>query len=349
MSLYLHGGKYCRPPISRMGSKAGFSEVIAAALGLRGGIGADHFVWCESDPDVRALLRAYPDADMLRRIADIIRGWKDEEPRALWERLRVERKARNLQATHDVAETASWIYVHNVSHLQTPGPDGMRGFVHPEEGGRYGAGREETAARCHRLAEYASNEVASGFERVAEWAILSTWAYRKGEPESGFNPGVAVDRPSTETANAAYARHAGLEADLFRPAAGVSRWPPVAVLATLPDAAELSALLGTPGDLEGVVVYSDPDYRDTTGYLSTCREIIPDLALGWAAMGATVCVSEAVPVEELTAHGWHAIDITGGRRGQTRTFARVATESLTMNVEPKHRVATQVSMFGGTR
>ena len=77
-----------------MGSKAGFAQVVLAAFGLRSGEGAGAYVWAESDPDVRALLRAYPDADMLRRIADIIRGWKDEEPRALWERLRAERKAR---------------------------------------------------------------------------------------------------------------------------------------------------------------------------------------------------------------------------------------------------------------
>ena len=94
VSLRLHGGQHCRPPISRMGNKAGYSAVILAALGLRSGEGAGAYVWAESDPDVRALLRAYPDADMLRRIADIIRGWKDEEPRALWERLRAERKAR---------------------------------------------------------------------------------------------------------------------------------------------------------------------------------------------------------------------------------------------------------------
>jgi hypothetical protein len=107
VSLRLHGGAYCRPPISRTGNKAGYAEVILAALGLRSGQGADAYVWAEADPDVRALLRAYPDAAMLRRIADIIRGWKDEEPRALWERLRAERKARG--AVLEDASLAGWI------------------------------------------------------------------------------------------------------------------------------------------------------------------------------------------------------------------------------------------------
>ena len=43
--------------------------------------------------DVAALLRCYPDAAMLQRVAEIIRGWADEEPRALWERLRAESRA----------------------------------------------------------------------------------------------------------------------------------------------------------------------------------------------------------------------------------------------------------------
>ena len=94
VSLRLHGGRHCRPPISRMGNKAGYADSILDALGLRSGSGADAYLWAEADPDVRALLRAYPDAAMLTRIAEIIRGWADEEPRALWERLRAERKAR---------------------------------------------------------------------------------------------------------------------------------------------------------------------------------------------------------------------------------------------------------------
>ena len=35
VSLRLHGGRHCRPPISRMGNKQGYAEVILDALGLR--------------------------------------------------------------------------------------------------------------------------------------------------------------------------------------------------------------------------------------------------------------------------------------------------------------------------
>ena len=40
VSLRLQGGAHCRPPISRCGNKAGFSQTILDALGLRPGQGA---------------------------------------------------------------------------------------------------------------------------------------------------------------------------------------------------------------------------------------------------------------------------------------------------------------------
>ena len=79
-----------------MGNKQGYADVILDALDLRPGSGADAYLWAEADPDVRALLRAYPDAAMLTRIAEIIRGGADEEPRALWERLLAERNGLPL-------------------------------------------------------------------------------------------------------------------------------------------------------------------------------------------------------------------------------------------------------------
>ena len=98
VSLRLHGGPGCRPPISRMGNKAGYAEAILWTLGLTAGRGADRYLWAEADDDVAALLRCYPDATMLRAVADIIRGWKDEEPRALWERLRARTQIDTVRA-----------------------------------------------------------------------------------------------------------------------------------------------------------------------------------------------------------------------------------------------------------
>lgn len=371
-SLYVHGGRHCRPPISRMGNKAGYAHVLAALAGIRPGDGAGAYVWAEADADVRALLRAYPDAAALMRIAEIIRGWRDEEPRALWERLRAERKERG-PVVDDTP--AGWIVsVAWGSTGQWCGPDrGGACGSHPP--GWVGSiTLDGLTDRCHRLAEYAqvvaSNrlihvtgpdlrntgaggttfggeafatpavEVAGAFERVAGWA----WEQGHTSPDGRLAAQYLNPEGNAEGSWKAPPRD-WLATRCDRLA---SRWPPVAVLAALPDAETLSALLGTPGDLSGVLVYSDPDYRDTTGYAATCRDIIPALALGWSALGARVMVSESVPVPELTAHGWTAENIAGERKGQKRTFAANAGESVTMNFEPAVRMERreQVPMWG---
>ena len=79
-----------RPPVSRMGAKTGYADVILRCMGLRPGQGAEHYLWCEPDAGVRLLLHAYRDRELATAAVAIIRGWKDEEPRALWERLRAE-------------------------------------------------------------------------------------------------------------------------------------------------------------------------------------------------------------------------------------------------------------------
>ena len=93
LSLRLHAGRNARPPVSRMGAKTGYADVILRVLGLRPGQGhtdGTRYLWCEPDAGVRLLLHAYTDRDLAQAAAEIIRSWKDEDPRALWERLRAE-------------------------------------------------------------------------------------------------------------------------------------------------------------------------------------------------------------------------------------------------------------------
>lgn len=87
VSLRLHR-RGARPPVSRMGSKAGYADTILAAMGLSPGQGAERYLWAEADPGVRLLLAAYTDRRLAQGAAEVIRGWAGEEPRALWERLR---------------------------------------------------------------------------------------------------------------------------------------------------------------------------------------------------------------------------------------------------------------------
>lgn len=409
-----------------MGNKAGYAEVILWTLGLRAGHGADAYLWAEADEDVAALLRCYPDAAMLRAVADIIRGWRDEEPRALWERLRAERKARGPRV--DAEGTAGWMastaWTNNGGSMYA-GPD-RPSRCHPEGWiASITAGGIED--RCHRLAEYAqiasanrlinvagpdlrntgkggtthggaefatpAVELADRFESVAE-QVAAHAVEQAGTPHDGGGfRGLHVHRPNVDgfipsragladrfeaaaVAGAAFLhqgsfQHKGVDAGIGRPEGipeayanhGAVRpvadvlvdafprlaggWPPVTVLSRIPSAADVAIWLGTPGDLSGCVVYMDPPYVDTTGYHHGLpRAEVVSIAIEYASMGAHVAISEAVPLPELVALGWHVADITGGRKGQKRTFSKQQGEFMTMNRPAAYTIPTQVGMFG---
>jgi hypothetical protein len=246
-----------------MGAKTGYADVILRCMGLRPGQGADRYLWCEPDAGVRLLLHAYRDRELATAAADIIRGWADEEPRALWERLRAEGPA--VCPPVDAREVARWQVV--VGSM----------WVHKQDG-----------------------------------RPLSGWAWCDDKPK----PPEHAER--------------------------------LATLATLPATIADDARKVDPPELEaGVVVYIDPPYQNTTGYahLFPRSEWLP-VVRRWQAAGALVVVSEAEPIAELVADGWHAVEIGGERRGQKRTFSKQQTEWLTLSRPPAWRPSVQVGLFG---
>ena len=264
ISLMLQGGRYARPPVSRMGSKRGYAAAILECLGLRPGQGADGYLWCEPDDGCRAMLIAYGDRGLLDEAAAIIRGWADEEPRALWERLRAEGPIRGA----DGGEVARWAFVAGAAFIQGDPSTAYAGDP-GANGGRMGDVRTRTAARLDAL----------------------------------------PDQPPT--AIAADAR-----------AVDPARLP------------------------EGSVVYIDPPYVGTTGYTHDLgRAEVVTLARRWADAGALVVVSEAEPVSALVAEGWHAVEITGCRVGQKRTFSKQQREWITMSRPPAWTPSVQESLF----
>jgi len=271
LSLRLQQRK-AKPPVSRMGSKSGYADAILRVLGLRAGQKADHYLWCEPDAGCRLLLEAYRDRALALAAADIIRSWADEEPRALWERLRGE------------------------------GPP-----VCPPADAR----------------------------EVARWAMGMVWSVGATGKMTGFcGPGHVsksgkVPFPSGTT----YCRHMG---------ARFARSP------TLPATIADDARPIEPGTLPpGTVVYADVPYQGTTGYahLFPREEWLP-VVRRWDAAGAIVCISEAEPIPELVADGWHAVEITGARVGQARTFSKQKCEWLTLNRPPAWTVPVQTGLFG---
>ena len=355
VSLCLHGGRHCRPPISRTGNKAGFAPAILDLLGLRPGQGAGAYVWVEADPDVRALLRAYPDAAMLREVAAIIRGWSDEEPRALWERLREERRARGTRV--DAEGVAGFVFEvgRTLGGVGGKFRDDGREYLcksGPRKGDvivTYPPPASTFADRMEVLADTADHGGAA--REVAAHAFLHQGSFQYRGVDAGMGRPEGMEAHGT---HGAIRPVANILADSFPRLCG-SGWPTVAILPTVLSVADLSALLGTPGDLEGVVVYADPPYEATTPYKSADgtrltyprADVVRD-ALAYAAAGATVAVSEAVPVGELVAAGWEAVDIMGERRGQRLTFRRASTgEWVTMSRAPSHRPAVQGALFAG--
>jgi hypothetical protein len=336
LSLRLHAGRSARPPVSRMGAKTGYANVILRVLGLRPGQGqADgtRYVWCEPDAGVRLLLEAYRDRELAQAAAEIIRGWKDEDPRALWERLRAEGPARHVCEPREVAR---WAWVRRRSaHAKGDGyhAGNETHKIDPESP----AAVVESATGLPAAIHPDAREVEP--REVARWALLGQWAYRAGHPESGFNAGRLVDREPTPTGgNGAKARTCEQEAGLW------SRVPKSALSATIhPDARAIEPPTLPPG----TVVYMDPPYLNTTGYAHDLgRDEVVRLARRWADAGATVCISEAEPIPDLVAEGWHAVEITGERKGQRRTFSRQQAEWLTLNRAPAWVPSVQASLFG---
>lgn len=145
LSLRLHRDG-AKPPVSRMGSKSGYSDALLRVLGLTPGQRAAAYLWCEPDPGVRLLLHAYRDAGLARAAAAIIRSWAAEDPRALWERLRAEGPPRLPEGAVEAGEVARWAFVVNRTMPQAQ----ARGAGPGDFNGGKVAGAEGLAAQVAR-------------------------------------------------------------------------------------------------------------------------------------------------------------------------------------------------------
>jgi hypothetical protein len=338
VSLRLHRAR-ARPPVSRMGAKTGYADVLLGLMGLAPGQGArdgTRYLWCEPDPGVRLLLEAYRDAELARAAADIIRGWAGEDPRALWERLRAEGPPRGLPA--DLC--LRWL---------SYGQDPDRGF-RATAGGTWPDRPPEVASVAARLdlptlpAEVRPDAREVDPREVARWALLGEWAFRRGEPASGpAGDSRWADVPWRNFAGEVVGTRVGLTVEAM-----AGRWNLPTLPATIhPDARTLDPAPDLPA---GTWTLIDPPYQGTTGYGHDLpRADVVALARRWAAAGALVMVCEQEPIPELLADGWGYRDIAHARKGQARTFSRQSREVVTMNRAPVHVPAEQVGLFGGAR
>lgn len=352
LSLRLHRDG-ARPPVSRMGAKTGYADTILRVLGLMPGQRADRYLWCEPDPGVRLLLHAYRDAGLARAAAAIIRGWAAEDPRALWERLRAEGPPRLPDEGADAGEVARWARIVTANRLIPVHHDGVKWCNSarntpgaPTKGGlSFGGDDYCTPIQALAAGFGASPALPATIApdarlidpgEVARWACWMVWTLPASKPVDGSfcGPGYVsksgkVPFPSgTVYPHHVAARFHGIPAPL-----------PATIA---PDARTIDPPTLPPG----TVAYMDPPYIATTGYAHDLpRAEVVALARRWAAAGAIVAISEAEPIPELVAEGWHAVDITGQRVGQKRTFSRQQAEWVTLNRPPAWVPPKQGSLF----
>ena len=348
----------CKPPISWMGSKRGYTGVLMDLLGLSKHKPPVAFIWSDVGPNVAALAtlagargdardvagwvwhsaQAYSPAkagtlqglyirtnnkqnistsQLSANVADItlprapevaaiIRTWKDEEPRALWERLKA----------------AGW-------------PSLM-----PPKGMRWGQpvlGRWLGPCDVREVAGFLAFSVRD-HHGGGSFAPPTRWNHDNRNGKGGYeqvrylpdDPAPALD-------------------------ALPSRWPRVACY----QGTATRMVEQLPGDLSGFVVYVDGPYhgdgsRKITGYkFGGCsREEQLAMAADCHRRGARVAMSESVPLaaelRALTGAEWWEVDITEHREGQSRTFG-ATREYVTLNAAPKHMRGTQQGLFGGAR
>jgi hypothetical protein len=314
-----------RPPVSRMGAKTGYADALLGLAGLRPGQGAERFLWCEPDPGVRLLLEAYRDARLAREAADIIRGWAGEDPRALWERLRAEGAPRGLPA--DLC--LRWL-----SYGQDPdrGFRATAGGTWPDRPPEVGSVAERTEGLPTLPADIAPDARAVDPREVARWAVTHSFSV-------GGTGGFAATQTGRGTVDdPRRPMECGNLAHRFEGKAGLGLPADIT-----PDARTINPGPCLPA---GTWVFIDPPYVGTTGYGHDLpRSEVVALARRWAEAGAGVMVSEAEPIPELVADGWHARDIAHARKGQQRTFSRQQREVVTMSAAPARVPAEQVGLF----
>ncbi len=377
-----------RPPVSRMGAKTGYADCILALAGLDPGDMAGHYLWCEPDDGVRLLLHAYRDADLAREAARIIRSWADEEPRALWERLRAEGPARCPPV--DAREVARWAWVaKRTAYMDCPQANGGT-FLRAQPDKGHLRWPPDSPARavgsCGDLPATIHDDATTLDPReVARWAFVqrvsgrgATWgATCDLNGNGGHDPRTLQRYPFNLNKNRIDLDAAtGLPATIHDDATTldpreVARWVNVQARTTHAgqgykspehgpgnheNPAELPRRLARQGGLpatihddattapipdplpDGTLVFIDPPYVGTTGYAHDLdRPAVVRLAQQWAAAGARVMISEAVPIDALVACGWHAVEVSAMRVGQKRTFSKQQREWVTTSFEPDRR------------
>jgi hypothetical protein len=316
LPLYWTSGGQVRPVVSRIGNKWGYAGAICRIRGLSWRRPPEVLLLNDADPEIAGLWRCLLDPEIARAAAAKIRGWSEEEPRPLWDRLRARLSSGELSPPSvEWAASRMWVERRTVpgaaaapmayNYLPPTNPDGQSKRWRPEA----------PAPRIEALAEWAASW---------SWVCGNSW---RGELDGGWKP-LPTNSPTT-TCNITPERAA----------ARIESTPTPGAVALNARAEEIPV----PADARGWLVYADPPYQGTTGYRCEWpRADVLEVARRWADAGASVMLSEAEPLD---LPGWHHVEITALRTGQARTFSKQQREFLTLSERPAWRPPVQRSLF----
>jgi hypothetical protein len=293
-------------------------------------------------------LEAYRDPGLAQEAAAIIRGWADEEPRALWERLRAEGPPRGVDPgdvgvpPREVARIIQILCSNeliNVAWSDAHQAWRNTGAGGTTFGGSIGYGADRAPAKLDALplmpATITPDARRVDPREVARMLTVMRWVFANAP--IGHN-GRHFTMPA-KGPNSRLTFGANNFGTTFTTANGLEALPVPLPATITPDARGIE-----PGpDLPpGTVAYMDPPYVGTTGYGHDLpRSEVVALARRWSAAGAMVAISEAEPIGDLVAEGWHAVRIDGERKGQARTFSKQKDEWLTLSNAPTWTPKTQ--------
>lgn len=327
VSLRLLGGHRVQPPIAWMGGKRRFAGGILAALGVR-----REDVTSATLVDAGTWGIVWP--VLLERgdeVADVLDGWRGEDPVALWDRL-----VAQPWPEDQVQAAAHWLWIQGRAASGVP---------------IWWAGEEwEKARHPGQLKRQKPSQRGRWLQGERSKSGIRQTVCQKGTGGGKINgltdPGTVADRcqvlagwrmgtkPNGEQQVAGQTRRGS---GVRRPALVADRVRHLPRLQDLEvhhiDVREYSP----PKDASDCVVYFDPPYEGRTGYsVGLPRHSVLKVAQRWAEAGAVVAISEAVPLD---LEGWHHLEITSlGRAG-------CGPEWLTMSRAPAWKPATQMQLL----
>jgi hypothetical protein len=301
VALALCGGKI-RPPVCYMGAKTRYARDILGTLGVQPGRGAEEVLLVDAGPWAEAWSTLL-DAQLRAEVCRHLRAWSGEDPVRLWYRL-----AAVAPAADPAERVAGWLWLQGRSASACPvwfdGEKGWRMGDKPRCGGQ----KEAIQRSFHRSSKHA------GWRPAEQRSLRDEGIHERA---GGLYP----RRDEREL------RPKGRDVGANKACGGIIRPGTVAerIEALAPALRGWRVVHGDVGrvawpDLAGAVAYLDPPYVGCTGYAAACpRADVLQLARELEARGAVVIVSEAVPLD---LPGWHAVEITRGRKPEVLTLSR---------------------------